>query len=251
LLPDFTRPLTDNDRRGWKAQIKLKEWYESKPELTDFSILKEPSGEVKARSVYRLKDLKAIVTVTYLVNSDGLVKVDVALNADSNLPDIPKVGMSCGIAGDFRRISWYGRGPGENYTDRRSGFDVGIFSLSLSDFTEPYIVPQENSNRTDIRWMALSNNDRQGLMIVADSLLSMSAWPYAEEEFNRVKHLHEMKEADFVTLNIDLIQMGVGGNDSWSDVAAPLEKYRIKAGNYSYRFYLCPERIFKRYHLNP
>jgi beta-galactosidase len=108
---------------------------------------------------------------------------------------------------------------------------------------EPYIVPQENSNRTDVRWMYLSNKAQQGLLVVADSLLSMNAWPYAEAEFNRVKHLHEMKESGFVTLNIDLIQMGIGGNDSWSDVAAPLEKYQIKPGDYAYRFYLCPVKM--------
>jgi len=108
---------------------------------------------------------------------------------------------------------------------------------------EPYIVPQENGNRTDVRWMYLSDNAKQGLLVVADSLLSMNAWPYPEEEFSRVKHLHEMKEAGFVTLNIDLIQMGVGGNDSWSDVAAPLEQYQIKPGNYSYSFYLTPIKM--------
>lgn len=243
LLPDFTRPLTDNDRRGWKAQVKLKEWYEAKLDLKDFTIQKELSGEVKAQSIYHLIGGKAIVTVIYTVNGDGVLKVDYQLKADNNLPNIPKVGMTCGIAGDFRQISWYGRGPLENYPDRRAGFDVGIYSLSLDRFMEPYIVPQENSNRTDIRWMHLSNKAQQGLLVVADSLLSMSVWPYAEEEFGRVKHLNEMQESGFVTLNIDLIQMGVGGNDSWSEVAAPLEEYQIKAKDYAYHFYLCPVKM--------
>jgi len=245
LLPDFTRPLTDNDRRGWKAQEKLKEWYESKPELKDFTIQKELSGEVKAQSIYHLIEGKAIVTVNYTVNGDGVVKVDYRLKSDKSLPNIPKIGMTCGIADDYRQISWYGRGPLENYLDRCTGFDVGTYSLPLGQFMEPYIVPQENSNRTDIRWMYLSNKAQQGLLVVADSLLSMNAWPFAEEEFSWVKHLHEMKEAGFVTLNIDLIQMGVGGNDSWSDVAAPLEKYQIKSGDYAYLFYLCPVKMKK------
>lgn len=243
LLPDFTRPLTDNDRRGWKAQEKLKEWYESKSELKDFTMRKELSGEVKAQSIYRLTDGKATVIVNYTVNGEGAVKVDFQLKADKSLPNIPKIGMSCGITNDYRQISWYGRGPLENYIDRRTGFKTGIYSLPLSQFMEPYIVPQENGTRTDVRWMYLSNKAQQGLLVVADSLLSMNAWPYAEEEFSRVKHLHEMKEAGFVTLNIDLIQMGVGGNDSWSDVAAPLEKYQVKPGDYTYSFYLCPVKM--------
>ena len=77
-------------------------------------------------------------------------------------------------------------------------------------------------------------------MIVADSLLSMSAWPYTEENIENARHTNKLKDAGFITLNIDLIQMGVGGNDSWSDVAAPQEKYQVKAGNYQYRFYILP-----------
>jgi beta-galactosidase len=89
--------------------------------------------------------------------------------------------------------------------------------------------------------MNLQNEtSRSGLLIVADSLLSMSAWPYTEENINQAKHTIDLKDPGFVTLNIDLKQMGVGGNDSWSDVAAPLEKYQIPAKTYSYSFYIDP-----------
>ena len=131
LFPDFTRPLTDNDRRGWKAQVKLKEWNESKPELKNFTVRKSASGEVKAQSIYQLIDGKATATVNYTVNDEGVVKVDFQLNTDINLPNIPKVGMNCGIANDYRQVSWYGRGLQENYLDRRTGFEVGIYSLPL------------------------------------------------------------------------------------------------------------------------
>ena len=129
----------------------------------------------------------------------------------------------------------------ENYIDRRYGFDAGIYSQPINEFMEPYAVPQENGNRTDIRWMYLNNaKTKDGLLIVADSLLSMSAWPYTEENIQNAKHTNKLKDAGFITLNIDLIQMGVGGNDSWSDVAAPLEKYQIKARDYQYSFYIVP-----------
>jgi beta-galactosidase len=81
---------------------------------------------------------------------------------------------------------------------------------------------------------------KEGLLIVADSLLSMSAWPYSKENIARAKHTNELKEAGYITVNIDLLQMGVGGNDSWSEVAAPMEQYQIKAGDYQYSFYLVP-----------
>ena len=156
------------------------------------------------------------------------------------LPDIPKVGMTCGIADDYRQITWYGRGLYENYIDRRYGFDVAIYSLPVAQFMEPYVKPQENGNRTDVRWMLLSNKKQHGLLVVADSLLSMSAWPYNQEAYKVARHSNELKESGYVTLNIDLIQMGVGGNDSWSEVGQPIEKYRIPAKNYAYSFYLYP-----------
>jgi beta-galactosidase len=218
----------------------LKEWYDSKPVLKSFTINKEPSGEVKAESIYELIDRKASVQVNYMVNAKGVVKVDYVLKVTDSLPNIPKVGMTCGIADDYRRILWYGRGLHENYIDRRYGFDVGIYSLQITRFMEPYVKPQENGNRTDVRWMYLSNQSQQGMLVVADSLLSMSAWPYNEAAYKTAKHANELTESGYVTLNIDLIQMGVGGNDSWSEVAAPLEKYQVKAKNYAYRFYLFP-----------
>jgi beta-galactosidase len=88
--------------------------------------------------------------------------------------------------------------------------------------------------------MYLANEVPRGFLVVADSLLSMSVWPYAEAAYDTTRHIHELKESGYMTLNIDLIQMGVGGNDSWSDVAAPLEKYQLKAKNYEYCFYLVP-----------
>ncbi len=240
LLPHFTRPLTDNDERGWKPQRALKVWYDAKPELKNMQVGDPENGIVKIESDYSVIPDKANVKVVYEVNGDGVIKVLYYLDADSDLPNIPKVGMQCGINDDLRNISWYGRGPLENYIDRRVGFDAAVYSLPISKFMEPYVMPQENGNRTDVRWMFLSDKQNEGLLVVADSLLSMSAWPCTEENINKAKHTNELKEAGFLTLNIDLIQMGVGGNDSWSPVAQPLEKYQIPAKDYSYAFYLLP-----------
>jgi beta-galactosidase len=167
------------------------------------------------------------------------MKVDNDFNPATDLPNIPKIGMQCGVLRKYDQITWYGRGPQENYIDRRYGSDVGIYALPIKDFMEPYVVPQENGNRTDVRWMYLSDK-KDGLLIVADSLLSMSAWPYSEKNIQNARHTYNLKDAGFITLNIDLIQMGVGGNDSWSDMAAPLEQYQIKAKPYHYSFYMVP-----------
>ena len=191
--------------------------------------------------MYSLINDSALVSIIYTVNSEGAIKVHYTLhNVKPGLPNIPKVGMQGGIARGYENITYYGKGPLENYIDRNYGFDAAIYSQNIFDFMEPYAVPQENGNRTDVRWMYLSNKRNEGLLVVADSLLSMSAWPYTEDNLENAKHTNKLVDAGYITLNIDLIQMGVGGNDSWSDVAAPLEKYQIPAKPYSYSFYLMP-----------
>jgi beta-galactosidase len=245
LLPDFSRPLTDNDRRAWKPHIKLKEWYEPGLELQSISFDQSVQGMIKVKSNYILLEGKAAQQILYTLNGDGVLKIDYSLNPSRGLPNIPKVGMQCGIIREYDNIKWYGRGLLENYIDRRSGFDAGIYSQSIYEFMEPYIMPQENGNRTDVRWMFLSGPGDEGILVVADSLLSMSAWLYTEENINEARHTNELKDAGLITLNIDLIQMGVGGNDSWSYAAQPLEKYQIPAKPYSYTFYLLPCKIKK------
>lgn len=240
LLPHFTRPLTDNDRRGWKPNKKLAQWYAPGMKLKNISATQINKGMVSITSNYTLINDSASVQIVYTINGDGVIKVDYSLNTLPGLPNIPKVGMQCGILRDYDNINWYGRGPLENYIDRNYGSDAGIYSLPIDTFMEPYVVPQENGNRTDVRWMFLSAKNKEGVLVVADSLLSMSAWPYTEENIQTAKHTNKLKDAGYITLNIDLKQMGVGGNDSWSDVAAPLDKYQLPAKAYRYSFYMKP-----------
>jgi beta-galactosidase len=246
FLPHFKRPLTDNDRRGWKSNRKLRQWYEPGLKLVNTSVGKfdgRNGSGIIVSSVYTLINDSASVKVNYLLSGSGIIKVEYTLSVKPGLPNIPKVGMQGGINRSYENISWYGRGPMENYIDRRYGFDVGMYSQNIFEFMEPYAVPQENGNRTDVRWMFLSeklSGNSDGLLVVADSLLSMSAWPYTEDNIENAKHTNKLVDAGYITLNIDLVQMGVGGNDSWSDVAAPLEQYQIPARNYSYSFYIKP-----------
>lgn len=241
LLPHFTRPLTDNDRRGWKADKLLKEWFHANPQLQSIAAKQAGKGWLVITSHYTLVDGKASLQLVYTINGDGVIKVDYALDTLAHLPDMPRVGIQCGILRSDTVIRWYGRGPLENYTDKRYGADAGIYHLPLQSFMEPYVVPQENGNRTDVRWMYLHRAGKEaGLLIVADSLLSMSAWPYTESNMQQARHTNKLQDAGYITLNIDLVQMGVGGNDSWSEVGMPLPQYRVPAKPYRYSFYLLP-----------
>jgi beta-galactosidase len=244
LFPHFTRPQTDNDKRGWKTHRTLKQWYDSKLKLVNLSTGKfdgtHGSGMV-IKSTYSFINDSATVTVGYHVHGNGIIQIGYNLVVKKGLPNIPKIGMQMAIERSYDNISWFGRGPFENYIDKNYAADVGLYNLPINKFMENYVIPQENGNRTDVRWMYLNNpKSKDGLLIVADSLLSMSAWPYTEENIQNAKHTNKLKDAGFITLNIDLIQMGVGGNDSWSEVAAPLEKYQIPAKNYQYSFYIVP-----------
>ncbi len=241
LVPHFTRPLTDNDKKGWKPHKVLKEWYDAVPKLVG-SELNLVDGKAVIQNSYSLIGDSAKLNLKYTIHPTGEIKVDYQLSADTSLPNIPRIGLSMGIPNEYEEVTWYGRGPLENYVDRRYGFDAAIYSANLDQINEPYPMPQEYGNLTDVRWMQLSDGQQKyGLLVLADSLLSMSCWRYPEENINEAKHTYDLKSPGYLTLNLDLIQMGIGGNDSWSSVAAPLEKYQIPAGFYSYSFYMIPK----------
>jgi beta-galactosidase len=219
----------------------MKQWYESEIQLLTTSVSSSSTGQVIVTNNFSLIKDSAKVKVVYTINDDGVIKVNYQLDVKPGLPNIPKVGMQMAVERSYDNIEWFGKGPMENYIDKNYGSDAGIYDLPINKFMENYVVPQENGNRTDVRWMYLDNSKtKDGLLIVADSLISMSAWPYTEENIQSAKHTNKLRDAGFITLNIDLIQMGVGGNDSWSDVSAPLEQYQVKAQPYHYSFYIVP-----------
>ena len=239
LLPHFSRPLTDNDKRGWKANKKLKPWYEVQLKLLKITTNVLQKDIVRINSYYSLVNDSAHVNIGYTIYADGAINVQYVFHSDTALPNIPKIGMQCGIKRSYDNITYYGRGPWENYVDRRTASEAGIYSQLIETFMEPYVVPQENGNRTDVRWMFLNDTKtNNGLLVVADSLLSMSTSPYTDDNVEAARHTNKLKDAGYLTLNIDLVQMGVGGNDSWSDVAAPLLKYQICSGEYNYGFFI-------------
>lgn len=237
VRPNFTRPATDNDRRGWKPEKKLKYWY-SEPKLV--SLTAQPKGpDYEFRAQYALPGDSAKVQVVYMVKSSGIVSVDYQLHVKAGLSNLPKVGLQMGINPTFEDIQYYGLGPMENYPDRAYGFDLGVYHMNIDQLMEHYLYPQENGNRMDVRWMHLKGKNA-GLLVVGQQPLSMSAWPYSQQAIVAAKHWFKLKKEDKITLNVDLKQMGVGGNDTWTDVSQPLAKYQIPAKDYSYSFYLIP-----------
>lgn len=143
---------------------------------------------------------------------------------------------------DFDHVQWYGRGPHENYWDRKTSAFIGIYANTVRDQYVKYASPQENGYKTDVRWVALTKRNGVGLLAAGQPTLCFSALPYSIEDFTQerrgTKHPTDLAERDYIELNIDHNQTGVGGDDSWG--ARPLDHYTLLPKEYSYSFRLRP-----------
>jgi len=162
---------------------------------------------------------------TYTVYGSGDIIIDADIVPSDKLPPLPRIGLQFCIPGDYNTFTWYGRGPHENYCDRKEGAPVGVYSGTVDDQYVPYIKPQENGNKTDVRWVALTDKNGIGLLAVGMPLLEVSAHHFTTEDLTRAKHTFELKRRDGITLNLDYKQSGLGGA---SCGPGTLPKYLIK-----------------------
>ncbi|KPL21512.1 MAG: hypothetical protein AMS23_09215, partial [Bacteroides sp. SM1_62] len=177
----------------------------------------------------------------YDIYGSGDIIVSVALQPENlKIPEMPRIGMQMILQSEFNIVTWYGRGPHESYWDRKTGAAIGIYSGRVEELIHNYVRPQENGNRTDVRWIALTNETGTGLLAVGMPLLDFSAWPYTMQDLDSAKHIHELPRGDITTLNLDYKQMGVGGDDGWTEKARPHPEYRLPLKNYKYCFRLQP-----------
>lgn len=163
---------------------------------------------------------------TYRIYGSSDIIIDVDVDPATDLPpSIPRIGLKMTIPGGFERFTWLGRGPHENYWDRKEGAPIGIYSGTVDDQYVPYIKPQENGNKTDVRWASLTNDLGFGLLIAGMPLIEVSAHHYTIEDFEKAKHTYELKRRDDITLNIDYRQSGLGGGSCGPDT---LPQYLVK-----------------------
>ncbi len=175
----------------------------------------------------------------YTVYGSGDVVVESRLRPENlKLPEMPRFGMQMAIPGELRNMTWYGRGPHESYWDRKTGAAVGLYSGYVEELIHDYVRPQENGNRTDVRWVSWTSDDGSGLLVSGMPRLSVSAWPYTLQDLEAAKHIHELPRRDDFTVNLDSRQMGVGGDDGWTERARPHPEYRLPVKSYTYRFRL-------------
>ena len=236
LEPYFWKPENDNQHAARFAQ-RLGVWRDAMGKRAYKSFRTEASDDgLKIISESTLP-VGADLTITYTIIQDGRIKVDMDYRPTAtNIPLLPKFGMRMRLPADYKSIKYYGRGPWENYPDRKRSAFVGRYEMPLSEFETEYIHPQDNGCRTDVRWFKIANEKRT-LQIDGLQPLCIRAWDYGEEDLEPAKHPHEIQRGRFVNLNIDLNVHGVGGIDTWGQRTLP--QYTIDGNKpYSYSFIL-------------
>tara|TARA_B110000014_G_C20125824_1_gene599613 strand:+ start:3516 stop:6674 length:3159 start_codon:yes stop_codon:yes gene_type:complete len=243
LEPYFWRAPTDNDL-GNGMQRRTAIWRNAGKELEikDFTHSIK-NNVINIQVLSRHDSTKTDIKTNYFIFGNGSIKVTHQLLAtNSNNPKIPRFGMKMSLKGEFTNLNWYGRGPHESYWDRKTSAAIGRYSGNVWEQTHPYIRPQETGNKTDIRWMAVSNSTI-GLMVRGLPIFSGSVHQYPYEDLDHVpygqKHgkldLHPKDQVDWL---IDYKQMGLGGDNSWG--ATPHGQYILNPKPFSFSFILIP-----------
>jgi len=241
LIPNFWRAPIDNDI-GNKMPNRLGILRQAGQNRT---VGKVESEQISPQVVRITVDAALGVgtdckyTSVYTVFGSGDIIVDAGIEPCNELScDMPRFGMQMAIPGEFSTMSWFGRGPNESYWDRKTGSAVGLYSGPVTEQFHPYVRPQETGNKTDVRWLALTNKEGVGLLAVGMPLLSASAWPFTMEDLEKARHINELPLRKTITVNLDYKQMGVGGDNSWGARTHP--EYTLPPGAYSYRYRLRP-----------
>ena len=241
LVPNFWRVPIDNDE-GNDMPKRLGLWRNAGPNRTINTV---NAKQIKPQIV-RITTEAAIPVGTnstyktiYTVYGNGDIIIDSTFTpVGDNLPDLPRFGMQMAVPGRYNKLTWLGRGPHETYWDRKTGAAFGLYSGQVNEHVHRYVRPQENGNKSDVRWMALTDREGVGLVAVGMPTIDISAWPFTMQDLEEAKHIHELPQRDTITVNLDYKQMGVGGDDSWGARTHP--EYTLPAKSYHYRLRLMP-----------
>lgn len=243
-VPSFRRAPTDNDIGNGMFK-RCKQWYEaSEKRLTVSCQAKQiDPAMVQVEVVYDFPDSTGRETVLYKIRGDAVVQVDIKMNpGKKGLPELPRLGINMQIKPEFNLVEWFGRGPYDNYWDRHTGSFVGRYKVKADEQNIPYVRPQEYGYKTDVRWLSMTSEKNKGLFFSGDSLICFSTLPYSYDDLKGFiqggSHPGDLDKENFVDLNLDYKQMGVGGDDSWG--ARTHEEYTLPSKPYEYSFRMIP-----------
>ena len=247
LKPNFWRAVTDNDM-GAGLQQRLKVWRNPVMNLTSLGVDKKASSKSQVTVVarYDMPEVHATLTLTYEIYSGGAICVTQGIAFDDSFTEIPEMlrfGMVMEMPYQVDNSEFYGRGPVENYADRRYSQRLGIYRQSADEQFYPYIRPQETGTKGDIRWWKQTDDQGNGFKVTADKPFYASALHYDismldEGDEKHQRHPSELSKSAYTVLTLDSEHCGVGGIDSWG--ARPLEQYRLPAQDRTCSFTIVP-----------
>ncbi len=252
LKPNFWRAPTDNDF-GAKLQQKYAVWKNPQIVLESLKAAVNKDGLAEIKAEYNMPEVSGKLYLIYHINSEGAIKVSQKLAGGNkeSVPEMFRFGMKLEMPREYDFIKYYGRGPGENYIDRKDSEFIGLYQQKVEDQPYSYIRPQETGTKSDVRWWKQVDWSGKGICFQSDGAFSISALNYTIESLDDgagkdQRHFPQVKKSDFVTICIDQKQMGLGCVNSWS--AVPRPEYRIPYQDYEFNFVLSPvNHVFKIY----
>ncbi|MBL7742509.1 MAG: DUF4981 domain-containing protein [Chitinophagaceae bacterium] len=240
--PYFWRAPTDNDF-GSNMQQSLGIWRSAHQNRKVKSVVagEQNSDGINIKVEYELTGIAVPYSVDYFIQNDGSIKITASMDMTGReLPELPRFGMRMQLPPAFNSLSYYGRGPWENYSDRNESSFIALYSDNVKNqFTANYIRPQENGYKTDVRWLTLTNDKGDGILIEGVQPLCFSVLNHSTESLDpgmtkKQQHPADLRPDQNIYLNIDLKQRGVGGDNSWG--ALPHDQYRLLDKKYSYSY---------------
>jgi len=244
--PDFWRAPTDNDLPIKDYGDKFAPWQNAgkNTKLVSIELSKESKYQANVEVEHYISAIGSRYFTTYHVFGNGEVKVDVYFYAapHKKQSDIPRLGTLFELDKQYSQVNWYGRGPHENYMDRNTSAHVGQYQSNIADLYVPYVRPQENGYRGDVRYVSFHNQDGNGITFKGAPLIGFGAQYYDTADYHataaQVKakniHPHELPQKQRIYINIDYMQRGVGGTNTWG--AEPLSDYIIPYLDYQYSY---------------
>jgi len=233
------RAFTNNDR--WLARkVKRAGLNEMKYELKELKVVNIGKDRAQVLAVIDCQakgQVGFIHSCKYTIFANGIIKVENSVVPYGDVDVLAKLGVTMTIDGKFDRFRWYGRGPWENYVDRKECCDIGLYSSTVSEQYVPYVVPQETGNKTDVRYAALTDSDGKGFIVVCAKPYSVSALHYTEQDLADAKHINELKAREEVILDIDYGHTGLGNGSCGPKT---LDKYVLRAKPSTFSFQIRP-----------
>ena len=247
LKPNFWRAVTDNDM-GAQLQKKFRVWRAPALNLQTITASKVKVGKnvnAVVKAVYDMPDVKAALTITYTIAPDGTMGVEQTMDATEGekVSDMFRFGMLMQLPYNMDKSQFYGRGPIENYIDRKGSQNVGIYTQTAEEQFFPYIRPQDTGTKSDIRWWQQTDKAGKGFRITSGNLFSASALHYSIDDLDdgeekEQRHSYEVPQSKYTELCIDKEQFGVGGENSWG--AWPLPQHRLGYADKTFSFVISP-----------